>query len=426
MDNIIELLKARGLLEAVTHDEITDHLKTPRKIYCGFDPTAESLHLGNLVPIIVLAWFQKLGHTPYAIVGGATGMIGDPSGKSHERPLLDEVTIRRNLAGIQKNLQTVLSFEGSLPQPVVLNNHDWFEGFGLLPFLRDIGKKFRMGPMLSKESVKTRLESEEGMSFTEFTYQLLQGYDFYHLFSKHGVSVQCGGSDQWGNIVAGIDLTRRETARQVYGITFPLLTRSDGKKFGKSENGAIWLSPDRLSSYDFYQYLVRIPDADVIRLMKMITFMDLEEIGRIEKSMSEQGYIPNTAQRRLAEEVTRMIHGEAGLQQALRITEGMSPGAETSLDRQTLEALAKEMPTFSGSLDDYLERKLVDCIVNLGIRSSKGEVRRLIRGGGVYLNNKKVAEEEQTLQEEDLIDGELLLLAIGKKNKYLVRLNGRA
>ncbi|NGX58166.1 MAG: Tyrosine--tRNA ligase [Chlamydiae bacterium] len=421
MQNVIELLKSRGLIEAITHDELTHLVETPQKIYCGFDPTSDSLHLGNLVPIIVLAWFQRCGHTPYAIVGGATGMVGDPSGKIHERPLLDEETVARNLKGIQKNLETVLCFDGSLPMPVILNNYDWFQEFNVLTFLRDVGKQFRMGPMLAKDAVRTRLESEEGMSFSEFSYQLLQGYDFYHLYTEHGITIQSGGSDQWGNITAGIDITRRLASATVYGVTFPLLTRSDGKKFGKSEKGAIWLSPEKLSSYEFYQYLYRIPDADVTRLMRMLTFMDMEEILQIEAQMTSSDYVPNTAQKRLAEEVTRMIHGEEGLVTALKVTRGASPGMETKLDRETLEAIAKDMPSYSARSEKIIGAKLVDVVAELGIRSSKGEVRRLIKNGGVYLNNKKMTEEDHVITQEDLIDQQLLLLALGKKNKILIR-----
>jgi len=423
MENIIELLTSRGLIDAVTHDELSTLMKTPQNVYCGFDPTSDSLHLGNMVPIMVLAWFQRCGHTPYAIVGGATGMVGDPSGKSHERPLLDEETIAKNLKGIQKNLETVLCLDGSLPMPVILNNYDWFKTFNVLSFLRDVGKQFRMGPMLSKDSVRSRLESEEGMSFTEFTYQMLQGYDFYHLFSKYGVNVQCGGSDQWGNITAGIDLTRRMTSKTVYGVTFPLLTRSDGKKFGKTEKGAIWLSPDKLSAFEFFQYLVRIPDADVIKLLRMLTFMDMAEINAIEAQMGQPGYVPNTAQKRLAEEVTRIIHGEEGVATALRVTQGVSPGAETKLDREILEAISKDMPNFEVST--ALGKKLVDLVIELGIRPSKGEVRRLIQNGGVALNNQKVTEVDYLVSQDDMIDGQLILLALGKKNKFLIRITGQ-
>lgn len=414
MKDIIDQLKERGFIDNMTDGDLHDLLKTPQKIYCGFDPTAESLHLGNLVGIICLAWFERAGHTPVAIVGGATGMVGDPSGKSHERPLLDEETIQRNLNGIRKNIEAVLS------KPVVLNNYDWFKNFSFLGFLRDVGKHFRMGPMLSKDSVKQRLISEEGMSFTEFSYQLLQGYDFYHLNQNEGVTIQIGGSDQWGNITAGTELTRKLTGASVHGITFPLITRSDGKKFGKSESGAVWLSPDKLSPYEFYQYLFKIPDADLGKLFRMLTFLDIEEILKIEKGMKEPGYQPNSAQKRLAEEVTRLVHGEEGLAKALKATAAAAPGADAKLDADTLEQIAKDLPNFQST--EGVGEKLIDLIVNLGIKPSKSEVRRLIEGGGVSINNEIVQDPGLILNSTHLIDGKLMLIALGKKNKVLVRI----
>ncbi len=423
MANVINVLKKRGFIEATTHDELEKLVETPQKIYCGFDPTSDSLHLGNLVAIMGLAWFQRYGHTPVAIIGGATGLIGDPSGKSHERPLLDEKIIEKNLQGIRRNLESILCFDGSMPLPIVINNYSWFKEFNVLPFLRDIGKQFRMGPMLSKESVKNRLESEEGMSFTEFTYQLLQAYDFYHLFENYNVSIQLGGSDQWGNITAGIDLIRRIAKGTAYGATFPLLTRSDGKKFGKSEKGAIWLSAEKLPPFEFYQYLFRIPDADVIKLMKMLTFMDIDEVGEYEMSITRPDYTANAAQKRLAEEVTSIVHGSEGLLVAQKVTAGAAPGSETVLDREVLEAIAGDMPSYTADKDFIIGKTLVDLVIDLHIRPSKGEVRRLIRNGGVYLNNRKVESEQRVIGVEDLIDGQLILLALGKKNKMLIRAN---
>lgn len=411
MNDLISLLQARGFIDAITHEEIRDHLKEPRRVYCGFDPTSDSLHLGNLVAMMGLAWFQRFGHTPVAIIGGATGRIGDPSGKQHERPLLSSEQIERNLVGITKDLHTIL-------KPLVLNNYDWFNDFSVLDFLRDVGKQFRMGPMLAKESVKLRLASEEGMSFTEFSYQMLQAYDFAYLYKNHGVTLQLGGSDQWGNITAGIDLTRKEASVAVYGVTFPLLTRSDGKKFGKSEGGAIWLSKEKLSVYDFYQYLFRTPDADVVKMLKMLTFLDLEEIANIEKEMHSADYVPNSAQKRLAAEVTRMIHGEEGLAEALALTEKARPGAETELSIANLSAL----PSVQAS-EEIIGTRLVDALVNLGVQKSKGDVRRLIQNGGLYLNNAKVTDEQRTLALEDFVEGKLALLALGKKNKMCISIS---
>jgi tyrosyl-tRNA synthetase len=421
MKNIIDLLNERGLIEAKTSEELGTLSQKPLKVYCGFDPTGDSLHLGNLVAIMGLAWFQRLGHTPVVIMGGATGMIGDPSGKTSERQLLDEATIEKNLKGIRKNLEAVLDFNHPTAKPIFLNNYDWFKNFSFIQFLRDVGKHFRLGPMLAKDSVKNRMTSEEGMSYTEFSYQLLQGYDFLHLFDHYGVTLQLGGSDQWGNITAGIDLVRKVRGTSVQGVTFPLLTRSDGQKFGKSEKGAIWLSSEKLSPYEFYQYLVRVPDADVIGLMRVFTFMEMEEIRRYEQMMKEPGYVPNTAQKKMAEEVTRLVHGEEKLQTALRVTEGAAPGSSTELNAEILEAIAADMPSQTISKAQVVGEKLVDVFVKAGLQVSKSEAKRLIRNGGAYLNNAKVEDEDQTIVEKDLIDGKLILLAAGKKNKVLVR-----
>lgn len=383
MVHILDVLQARGLLDGVTAEaDLRIKLASPVTVYCGFDPTADSLHLGNFVPIMVLAWFQKLGHRPVALVGGATGMIGDPSGKNAERSLLDAPTIERNSLGIRANLQTILDFSDPHVPARMVNNFDWFRNMTFIDFLRDVAKHARMGPMLAKDSVKTRLHSEEGMSFTEFSYQLLQGYDFVHLYRQEGVEVQVGGSDQWGNIVMGIELISKMCGGKGYGVTFPLLTRSDGQKFGKSESGAIWLSPEKLSPYGFYQYLIGVSDADVLRLMKMITFVNLDEIEAYAERMQQPDYIPNTAQRRLAEEVTRIVHGEEGLTIALRATEGMAPGASTELNAAKLEALSSDIPTLFVHPDRIVGAKVVDFLVELSLLPSKAEVRRLVQNGG--------------------------------------------
>ncbi|MBA3721932.1 MAG: tyrosine--tRNA ligase [Parachlamydiaceae bacterium] len=422
MPNVIEVLKERGFIEAMTSDELLQMTQNPIKVYCGFDPTAESLHLGNLVAIMGLAWFQRFGHTPVAIVGGATGMIGDPSGKTSERQLLDEQTLQQNIKGVRKNLETILDFNHPHTKAIILNNFDWFKEFSFIQFLRDVGKSFRLGPMLAKDSVRARLNSEEGMSFTEFSYQLLQGYDFLHLYQTLGVSVQLGGSDQWGNITAGTDLIRKTLGKAAYGITFPLLTRSDGQKFGKSEQGAIWLSPEKLSAYEFYQYLVRIADEDVIKLMRLLTFMDMEEIRKYETMMLKPDYAPRTAQKRLAEEITNMIHGPVGLQTALKVTAAAAPGQQATLDEQTLESIAADMPNSTMRADEVINQKLVDVLVQVGLQPSKGEAKRLIRNGGVYINNEKVDDENLSIQASQLIGSKLILLAAGKKNKMLIRL----
>jgi tyrosyl-tRNA synthetase len=422
MSNVIDVLQERGFIEAMTSEELRALAEKPFKVYCGFDPTSDNLHLGNMVPIMGLAWFQRYGHTPVAIIGGATGMIGDPSGKTIERQLLDEATIRGNLEGIRKNLETILDVSSRKNKLLILNNLDWFNEFSFINFLRDVGKYFRVGSMLAKESVKARMDTEEGMSFTEFSYQLLQAYDFLYLFEKHGIFVEIGGSDQWGNITAGTELIRKVCGKAAYGVTFPLLTRSDGQKFGKSEKGAIWLSSERLSPYEFYQYLFRVADEDVIRLMRLLTFMDMSEIRQYEKMMLQPDYVANTAQKKLAEEVTKIVHGEEGLQTALRVTLGASPGSKTVLDLQTLENIAADMPSSALKPEEVIGQKMVDVIVKVGLQPSKGEARRLVRNGGVYMNNAKILDENCVLSQENLIEGRFLLLAVGKKNKLLIRL----
>lgn len=423
MTTVVELLKARGLLEAVTSDELSLKMGKGEKfaVYCGFDPTSDSLHVGNLLALMGLKWFQKMGHTPYAIVGGATGRVGDPSGKFTERPLLDEKTLENNLEGIRKNIEQVLKPGPNEPAPIVLNNFDWMKGYSFLDFLRDVGKHFRMGAMLAKEAVKTRIQSEEGMSYTEFSYQILQAYDFYYLNKRYGVSVQIGGSDQWGNITAGCDLIRKlqVTDTEVFGLTLPLLVKSDGQKFGKSESGAVWLSADKLSSYDFYQYFIRVEDQDVIRLMKMLTMIPLVEIEEMADAMSRPHYVPNSAQRRLAKEMTLLVHGEEGLVKAESLTALARPGADTSLDYDTLCRLSGELPTVSMRRESVVGVSLVEVLVEAKFMESRGEVRRLIKNGGLTLNNTRVVDEKRILQEGDLI-GSYLLLSFGKKQKGLV------
>ncbi|MCO5561945.1 hypothetical protein L7F22_015571 [Adiantum nelumboides] len=437
--NVIDVLEERGLIESLTHVDIKSACASPSsapiKVYCGFDPTAESLHLGNLLGLIVLSWFQRCGHVPVALLGGATARVGDPSGKSVERPTLDEETIERNLQGVRSNIEQVLKVEanetsgnvwqseGVCMHPArVLNNYEWWSEFSLLHFLRDVGKHARVGTMMAKESVKTRLNSEEGMSFTEFTYQLLQGYDFVHLYKNEGISIQLGGSDQWGNIIAGTDLIRKLIHQEgAYGLTFPLLLKSDGTKFGKSEGGAIWLSPSMLSPYKFYQHLFATPDADVIIFLKRLTFLGLQEIEELERAMGAPGYSPNSAQRKLAEEVTRFVHGEEGLEEAVRATTALAPGGTTRLDWRSMEVIAADLPSFSTSLFSIQGALLVDLCVSSGLAASKGAARRLIKQGGLYLNNVKVEDEGKSIGQEDIVDGRMLLLSAGKKNKIIVR-----
>lgn len=422
MKDLLACLKERGLIESIAGEGLEQYLQSPGKIYVGFDPTADSLHLGNLMGMIVLSWCQKFGHTPIVLLGGATGKIGDPSGKSKERPVLDEETLLHNIACIRKNFNHVLDFSGALSQPVFVNNDEWFSSFSMIDFLRKVGKYFRVGSMLAKESVKSRIHSEEGMSFTEFSYMLLQSYDFYHLFHTQDVRVQTGGSDQWGNITAGIELTRKLLGKSAYGFTFPLLTRSDGKKFGKSEEGAIWLSPDKLSPYQFYQHLMGIPDADVIGLLKKLTFVDLQEIIDLEKLMGQKEYIPNTAQKRLAAELTEIVHGKEGLATALKVTEGIVPGSLSAMTVEVIEVIAQDMPGVELSKLSVLQNKFVDVAVLAGLVSSKGEATRLIANQGAYLNQIRVEDVGRIISEEDCIGGKYVLLGSGKKKKIILRL----
>jgi len=417
---VIDCLQERGLVDALTSEQLKEVTQKPIKIYIGFDPTADSLHLGNLVGIIVLRWFQKFGHTPVVVLGGATGRIGDPSGKSIERPLLDPATIEANIQRIRTHFEQVLDFKDPKTKPMIVNNDDWFAKYAFVDFLRDIGKQFRVNVMLTKESVKARLESDEGISFTEFSYQILQAYDFYHLYKTHHVVLQAGGSDQWGNITAGTDLVRKLCAEAAYGMTFPLLTRSDGKKFGKTEGGAIWLAADRCSPYDFYQYLYRVADADVIKLMRMLTFMEMSEIHRYEQEMKSPDYVPNSSQKRLAEEITRLIHNEEGLQSALRATQAAAPGHASELSADVFHQMMKDMPHVKLSRVDVIDRKYVEVAVQTGLATSKGEASRLIAGGGAYLNNERVEDPQLKLTNAHLIGGEFLLLAAGKKKKILI------
>lgn len=414
--HILDLLEKRGLIEQTTSPDLRKILEKPTNFYVGFDPTADSLHLGNLVPLIVMKWLQSYGHKPHVIIGGATGRVGDPSGKSHERPLLFDADISRNIQKISEFLQSLFEKE----TPVLLNNDDWYRKMNVVEFLRDVGKQFRLGPMLAKESVKARLQSEEGMSFTEFTYQVLQGYDFYHLHKTYGVVLQIGGSEQWGNITAGIDLTRKLSRAQLFGITFPLLLQSDGKKFGKTEKGAVWLSEDKLTAYDFYQYIYRTTDKDVIRLMRTLTFIDLKEIEKIEQSMQEPSYVPNSAQKRLADELTKFIHKEKGLQKALQATSKIY--AKDELTKDTLKKIAEDIPHASYEKDQLVGKKYTEIVASCGLCSSKSEATRFIKNGGAYLNNEKVSDINFLIEEALFIENTYLLLGIGKKKRFLIEI----
>ncbi|CAA7395608.1 unnamed protein product [Spirodela intermedia] len=427
--NVVDILKERGLLDSVTGEDLLRSACAGGAVgvYCGFDPTAESLHLGNLLGIIVLSWFRRCGHRVFALIGGATARVGDPSGKSLERPELDAAAVERNSAAIREIISRILG-ESSSPSPsssgpfAIVDNYDWWKEMKLLDFLREVGRFARVGTMVAKESVKKRLTSEEGMSYTEFTYQLLQGYDFLHLFRSMGVNVQIGGSDQWGNITAGTELIRKVLqAEGAHGLTFPLLLKSDGTKFGKSESGAVWLAAAMLPPYQFYQYFFSVPDADVVRFLKMLTFLSMAEIREVEEGMKLPSYDPNSAQRKLAEEVTRFVHGEEGLGEARRATAALRPGAAAELDSAVIEAIAEGVPSCEMSYDLVVDFPLVDLSVSSGLLTSKSAARRMLRQGGLYLNNQRVDSEDKVVQPGDVVDGKLLLLSAGKKNKIVIR-----
>jgi tyrosyl-tRNA synthetase len=420
MSNLYVCLKERGFIDQSSSPELETYLNQSRHLYVGFDPTADSLHLGNLMGIIALTWAQKFGHTPHVLLGCGTAKIGDPSGKSKERPLLSEKQLGINAKSIEKFFISL--FEKNPPAPVIENNDLWLNSLPLLDFLRDIGKEFRLSVMLAKESVKTRLQSEEGMSFTEFTYQMLQAYDFYHLFQEKGVTLQMGGSDQWGNITAGLELIRKMTGTTCYGLTFPLLTRSDGKKFGKTESGAVWLSGHKMSPYDFYQYLFRVPDQDVIKMMKLLTFMDLEEVDTYEKQMQMADYKPNTAQARLAEEVTRFVHGTEGVASAKTMTDAARPGSEAKLDVHSIEQMMQTLPTTALTKSDVLGKKYTEIVSHIGLTSSKSEATKLIKNKGAYLNNHRIEDPSYLISDKDIIGKSYILFSSGKKKRMIVHL----
>jgi tyrosyl-tRNA synthetase len=411
----------RNLIHQITHPELAEKLDRDRfTVYCGFDPTADSLHIGSLLPILGLMRFQRAGHKPIALVGGATGMIGDPK-KTEERALLSEEDIQRNVAGIHAQLRHFLDFSGSTAA-TVLNNGDWFRDVGYIPFLRDIGKHFSVNQMLLRDAVKQRLESRDhGISYTEFSYVLLQAYDFLHLYRTHGCRLQIGGSDQWGNIVAGMDLTRRLEQAETFGLTFPLVEKSDGAKFGKTESGTIWLDAKRTSPYTFYQFWINQADADMPRWLRSFTFLTQDEIIALETELREKPD-QRAAQKRIAEEATRMVHGEDALQNAIRASQVMFGGSLAGLDDDTLEDIFSEMP--SSELPRTIlngDRLLAEVLVECGVVKSKGEARRLIQSGGLYLNNERVTAEGVKLTESALAGASIAVVRTGKKNYHLLK-----
>ena len=421
MANVLHTLKARFLFEDMTSPDLEKALDQPVTVYAGFDPTAESLQAGNFVTIMALAHLQKQGHKVIALVGGATGLIGDPSGKSSERNLLTIETVRRNLEGIKENLSRFLNFDPNSENPAIMvNNYDWFKDLSFIDILRDVGRHFRMTQMLAKESVKKRLDSDEGMSFTEFCYQILQGYDFYYLFREYGCRMQIGGSDQWGNITAGTDLVRKLCGDEVYGMTFPLVCDSNGKKFGKSEGNAIYLDAAKTSYYDFYQFFLRTLDADVIRFLKIFTFLTEERIAELEQCVQNEPE-KREAQTVLAEELTRCVHGEKGLGIARKATEVLFGGSMEGLGAVDLETIFSDVPSGTLKRDHAVGQPAFEVIAAAGMTSSKGEARRLVQQGGLSINNLKAGDIDRVISDDDLIDGRLVVLRSGKKKYFLLK-----
>ena len=420
-----DFLKSRHLVEACTcpEEKMVELLEKPLTLYIGFDPTASCLQAGNYVAIQTLAQFQRAGHRVIALVGGATGMIGDPSGRSTERNFLSEEQLRRNLEGIKENLSRFLDFNHPTNPAILVNNYDWYKDYAILPFLREVGTLFRMKPMLAKDSVQKRLNAEtNSMTFTEFTYQILQGYDFYHLYKTYGCTLQVGGADQWGNITAGTDLIRRlEPEAEVNGLTIPLVCDANGQKFGKSAGNAIFLNADKTSVYAFYQFFLRTLDADAIRYLRIFTFLDDARIAELAAAQREHPEA-REPQRVLAEELTRTVHGEDGLRAAQRASAVLFGGSLEGVSAADLEAIAADVPNATLPRDQVIGQPLVDVAVAAGFLKSKGEARRLIQGGGLSLNNDKVSDPACVVPAEALVEGKALLLRQGKKNYFLLRL----
>ena len=423
MKSVIQDLQSRGLIAQTTDIEALDALLNEQKIslYCGFDPTADSLHIGHLLPVLALRRFQQAGHTPIALVGGATGMIGDPSFKAVERSLNSAETVAGWVESIRNQLKPFLSFEGE-NAAIMANNADWFGSMNCLDFLRDIGKHFSVNAMLNKESVKQRIERDDvGISFTEFAYSLLQGYDFAELNKRHGAVLEIGGSDQWGNITAGIDLTRRLNQKQVFGLTLPLVTKSDGTKFGKTEGGAVWLNAKKTSPYQFYQFWLKVADADVYKFLKYFTFLSIEEIDAIEAKDKASGTKPE-AQRILAEEMTCLIHGEAALQAAQRISESLFAEDQSHLTESDFEQLALDgLPAFEVS-DDL---NVVEALVKTGLASSNKEARGFVNSKAVLLNGQSAELNNPNHAAERPDDAYLLTDAHKRFGKYTIVRRGK-
>lgn len=420
---LIEELRWRGMLQDImpgTEEQLTKEMTTA---YIGFDPTADSLHIGSLVPILLLVHLQKAGHKPIALVGGATGMVGDPSGKSEERNLLDEATLTRNINGVRSQLEKFLDFDPSKANAAEMaNNYDWFKNISFIDFLRDTGKHISINYMMAKDSVKKRIEGEVGLSYTEFAYQLMQGFDFYWLYTRKNCKLQMGGSDQWGNITTGTELIRRKAGGEAFAFTCPLITKADGGKFGKTEKGNVWLDPEKTSPYQFYQFWLNASDEDVEKWIRIFTFLPKEMIEELE-SAHKLDPSKRILQKRLAEEITAFVHGNEELVKAIETTQKLfsnqnAPAESLSVeDLEGMEGVVR-MEISRAVLDAGID--VVSFLADTGIFSSKGEARKMVQGGGVSVNRKKADNIQLSIESSLLLHDKYLLVQKGKKNYYLV------
>ena len=421
--NLIEELKWRGMIQDIMPGTEEQLAKEMTSGYIGFDPTSDSLHIGSLVPILLLVHLQKAGHKPFALVGGATGMVGDPSGKSEERNLLSEEILAHNLAGVKKQLEKFLNFDPSLPNKAeMVNNYDWFRDLSFLDFIRDVGKHITVNYMSAKDSVKKRLESENGMSFTEFTYQLVQGYDFYWLYKNKGCKLQMGGSDQWGNITTGTELIRRKASGEAFAFTCPLLTKADGGKFGKTEKGNVWLDPEKTTPYTFYQFWLNATDTDAEKWIRIFTFLSPDEVTQLQQ---QHNAAPEARQlqKTLAKAVTTFVHGEEGYKVALADTEKLFANQSAPVESLTVEYFEslQGVSRFDYTLSRINEGvDVVSFLAETGVFPSKGEARKLIQGGGVSINRKKVEDIKLVIDQSVLLQNKYILVQRGKSNHYLV------
>ena len=421
---IIEELEWRDLISDCTDLEgLQERLaKGPITLYCGFDPTADSLHVGSLVPLLALRRFQLCGHHPIAVAGGATGSIGDPSGKTAERQLLTHELLKANIEGVKVQLGSFMEFEGVENAAQLIDNADWTAPLSFLDVLRDIGKHFKVNAMVSKESVRARMEDRDvGISYTEFSYMILQALDFHHLCETQDCELQIGGSDQWGNITAGIDLIHRKQNRQAYGLTLPLITNADGTKFGKTESGAVWLDVNRTSIYQFYQFWVRIDDRDVVRYLKYFTFLSRDEVEEL-ASQHEAEPHARIAHKALAREVTTLVHGEEAVTEAIRASEILFGGELEGITEATFREVAGEVPTCELSTDRFGGEGLwlPELLHEAGLAQSRGQARKDVKGGGVYVNGNRIDDEQHKLTTSDLMFEKYVLLRRGKRNYAVV------